>query len=121
MNQYYLPIRCIVFKIQPLLLLQVFGKLVLDLVLDHLPGDGQHLLEAGRDIAPCLLLLHDLPKHSVLALLVHHSLGLFLDLAGILDDGGRRYEPQRIDGFGCHHAVLVNLVIAELFVQLLIV
>jgi hypothetical protein len=56
-----------------------------------------------------------------LALLVHHSLGLFLDLAGVLDDGGRRYEPQRIDGFGCHHAVLVNLVIAELFVQLLIV
>ena len=121
MNQYCLPIRCIIFKIKPLLLLQVLGKLILDLVLDHLACDWKHLLEAGRDIAPYLLLLHDLPQHGVLALLVNDSLGLLLDLAGVLDDGGRRYEPQRIDGFGCHHAVLLNLVIAELFVQLLIV
>lgn len=42
-------------------------------------------------------------------------------MAGILDDGARRYEPQGIDGFGCHHGILLHLVIFELFVKLLIV
>ena len=109
------------FKVKPLLEPQVVGKLVLDLVLDHLPGDRQHLLEAGRENAPCLLLLHDFPQPSFLALLIDHSLGLFLDLAGILDDGSRRYEPQGIDGVGCYHAVLLQFVIIELLVELLIV
>ena len=94
---------------------------MLYLLLDLLSGDRQHLLEAGRDIAPCLLLLQDLQHHRLFARLRYHSLVLFLDLAGILDNGGRRYEPQRIDGFYCHHGILMHLVIFELFVKLLIV
>ena len=78
-------------------------------------------METGRDIAPCLLLFHDLPQHSLLALLIEYCLGLFLDLAGILDDRARRYEPQGIDGLGCHHGILLQFVIIELFVELLIV
>ena len=102
-------------------MLQVIGKFVLDLVLDHLPRGRQHLLEGGRDITPCLLLLHDLQMNSFLVLLIDQSLGLFLDLGGILDDGDRRHEPQGVDGFGCYHAILLQLVILELFVELLIV
>jgi len=40
-----LPIWSIVFKVKALLLPQVLIKFIFDLILDHFPGDGKHLIE----------------------------------------------------------------------------
>ena len=81
-------------------MLQVVNKLFLDLILDHLPGDRQHLLEAGRDIAPSLLLLNDLLILSFFALLNDYLFGLF---AGLFDNGIPTYLTHaKAEEFGSH-------------------